>query len=451
MVQSSFPMSPGSSRGRLLTPVLALLLLVVQAIASDPAAAQTRELSSSGELLDGIAAIVNDGVVLKSELEAETSRIVARLQQQGTQLPPPSILNRQVLERLVIEQLQIQRAENLGIRVSDETLNQALANIAQRNDVSLAELPAFLAREGVDYAAYRQGLRRQITIDQLRQRDVLQRINVSPKEVDAYLARQEGKASQREEFLISHILIAAPASATPAQVEAAGNQADELFQRLEAGEDFAKLAVAYSSGQQALEGGSLGWLKGSELPSLFADVVPGLAKGQVARPVRNSSGFHLIRLDDRRGAESIMEDQTHARHILITTNEILDDGSAEGKLRDIRTRILAGEDFAAVAKAVSEDPQSAVDGGDLGWTSPGTFVPAFEEQIARLKINEISEPFRTQFGWHIVQVLERRVYDATADRQRQEAIYAIRNSKLGDEVDVWTRRLRDEAFIEYRL
>ncbi len=430
--------------------LLALLALLTAGLPG-LALAQTRELSSSGELLDGIAALVNDGVVLKSELQAETDRIVARLQQQGTQLPPTQVLQRQVLERLVVEQLQLQRAEKLGIQVSDETLNQALATIAQRNNVSLAELPAVLAREGVDYADYRRELRNQVTVEQLRQRDVLQRISVSPRELDAYLARQEGKASLRQEFLLSHILIAVPANATSDQITAAERQVQDLYARTQAGEDFAKLAVAYSNGQQALEGGSLGWLKGSELPSLFAEVAPGLSRGQVSQPVRNSSGFHLIRLDDRRGGEAIMEDQTHARHILLTTNEVLDDSAVKTQLEEIRARILGGEDFAAVAKAVSEDPQSAVDGGDLGWAGPGNFVPAFEEQMNRLAIDEISPPFRTQFGWHILQVLERRTYDATADKQRQEAILAIRNSKLGDEVDIWTRRLRDEAFVDYRL
>ncbi|MBN8280902.1 MAG: peptidylprolyl isomerase, partial [Gammaproteobacteria bacterium] len=427
-----------------------LTALLLTAVTATPAGAQTRELSSSGELLDGIAAIVNDGVVLKSELDAETGRIVARLRQQGTQLPPASILERQVLDRLVVEQLQLQRAEKLGIQVSDETLNQALATIAQRNNVSIGDLPGLLAREGVDYAAYRRDLRRQITVDQLRQRDVLQRINVTPRELEAYLARQEGKASLRQEFLLSHILIAVPANATADEIGKAEQTVNDLYKRIQSGEDFAKLAVAYSNGQQALEGGSLGWLKGSELPSLFAEVAPGLAKGQVAEPVRNASGFHLIRLDDRRGGEAIMENQVHARHILITTNEVLDDSAAEEKLKKIRERIVAGEDFASVAKAESEDPQSAVEGGDLGWTGPGNFVPVFEQQLEKLGPNEISLPFRTQFGWHIVQVLERRVYDATVDKQKQEAILAIRNSKLGDEVDVWTRRLRDEAFVEYR-
>lgn len=413
--------------------------------------AQSRELSSSGELLDGIAAIVNDGVVLKSELQLETRRITERLRAQNTQLPPTDVLIRQVLDRLIIQQLQLQRAEKVGIKVSDETLNQALATIAARNNVSLSELPNVLAREGVDYSAYRQELRQQITIDQLRQRDVLQRIAVSPREVDAFLARQAGKANLREDFLISHILIPVSAGAQPEEIEKARKLADELHTRILAGENFAKLALTYSSGQQALEGGSLGWLKGSELPSIFADIVPGLPKGGVSEPIRNASGFHLIRLDDRRGGEPVMEEQTHARHILMTTNEVQDDDTVRQKLTEIRRRILGGEDFSAVAKVVSEDPQSAVEGGDLGWTAPGNFVPEFEKVMGALQIDEISEPFKTQFGWHIVQVLERRTYDATADKQRQQAVLAIRNSKLGDEAELWTRRLRDEAFVEVRI
>ncbi len=432
-----------------LPAMLACLVLALMPVSG--VLAQSRELSSSGELLDGIAAIVNDGVVLKSELQLETRRITERLRAQNTQLPPTDVLVRQVLDRLITQQLQLQRAENVGIRVSDETLNQALATIAARNNVSLNELPAVLAREGVDYSAYRQELRQQITIDQLRQRDVLQRIAVSPREVDAFLARQEGKANLREDFLISHILIPVSASAQPDEIETARKLADELYTRILGGENFAKLALTYSSGQQALEGGSLGWLKGSELPSIFMDIAPGLPKGGVSEPIRNASGFHLIRLDDRRGGEPIMEEQTHARHILMSTNEVQDDDTVRQKLIEIRRRILGGEDFSAVAKVVSEDPQSAIEGGDLGWTAPGNFVPEFEKVMTALQIDEISEPFQTQFGWHIVQVLERRTYDATADKQRQQAILAIRNSKLGDEAELWTRRLRDEAFVEIRI
>jgi peptidyl-prolyl cis-trans isomerase SurA len=429
----------------------ALACLAALLLPASPAAAQTRELSDAGELLDGIAAIVNDGVVLKSELDLEVERIVERLRAQGTQLPPPQVLREQVLERLVIQRIQLQRAQRANIDVSDETLNQALANIAERNNTTLADLPRLLAAEGVDYASYRADLRNQIALDQLRQKEVVGRIGVSPREVDEYLARQAGKEGLNQEFLLAQILVAVPPSAGADQLRAAEEKINDLARRIAAGEDFAQLAVAYSDGQQALEGGSLGWRKGSELPSLFAEVAPGLAKGQVSPPLRSSSGFHLVKLDDRRGGEPVFEDQARVRHILIQTNEILDDAAARQKLAEIRTRILAGEDFAAVAKVVSEDEQSAVQGGELGWTSPGTFVPAFEQVVNEMPIGEISEPFKSQFGWHILRVEERRTYDATTDRQRQRAIIAIRNSKLGDETEVWSRRLRDEAYVESRM
>jgi peptidyl-prolyl cis-trans isomerase SurA len=429
----------------------AIACLAALLLPASHAAAQTRELSDAGELLDGIAAIVNDGIVLKSELDLEVERIVERLRAQGTQLPPPQVLREQVLERLVIQRIQLQRAQRANIDVSDETLNQALANIAERNNTTLADLPRLLAAEGVDYASYRADLRNQIALDQLRQKEVVGRIGVSPREVDEYLTRQAGKEGLNQEFLLAQILVAVPASAGADQLRAAEEKINDLARRIAAGEDFAQLAVAYSDGQQALEGGSLGWRKGSELPSLFAEVAPGLAKGQVSPPLRSSSGFHLVKLDDRRGGEPVFEDQARVRHILIQTNEILDDAAARQKLAEIRTRILGGEDFAAVAKVVSEDEQSAVQGGELGWTSPGTFVPAFEKVVNEMPLGEISEPFKSQFGWHILRVEERRTYDATTDRQRQRAIIAIRNSKLGDETEVWARRLRDEAYVESRM
>jgi peptidyl-prolyl cis-trans isomerase SurA len=436
-------------RPRPLQAVLACIAALL--LPAGAAQAQTRELSSSGELLDGIAAIVNDGVVLKSELDVEVQRIVERLRAQGTQLPPPQALREQVLERLVVQRIQLQRAQRANIDVSDETLNQALANIAQRNSTTLADLPQLLAGEGIDYAAYRADLRDQIAIDQLRQKEVIARIAVTPREVEEYMARQAGKEGLNQEFLLSQILVAVPPSASSEQLRAAEEKINDLAKRIESGEDFAQLAVAFSDGQQALEGGSLGWRKGTELPSMFAEVAPGLAKGQVSPPLRSSSGFHLVKLDDRRGGEPVIEDQVRVRHILIQTNEILDDAAARQKLGEIRARIVAGEDFASVAKVVSEDEQSAIEGGDLGWSGPGTFVPAFEQTVKELPIGEISQPFKTQFGWHILRVEERRTYDATADRQRQRAILAIRNGKLGDETEIWARRLRDEAYVEYRM
>jgi peptidyl-prolyl cis-trans isomerase SurA len=432
-------------------PAAALIILVFCLCGAATVQAQTRELSSTGDMVDGIAAVVNDGVVLKSELEVEMQRIVQRLEAQGTQTPPMGTLAGQVLERLVINRIQLQRAERLGIKISDETLNVALGNVAQRNNTTLSELPTMLAREGVDYTSYRAEMRDQLAIEQLRQRDVAGRIGITPRELDEYLERQEGRAFQNQEFNLSQILISISASATAEEVEAAEKEITDIYEKLQAGESFVEMAITHSEGQKSLEGGALGWRKGEEIPTLFAEIVPGLEIGQVSEPIRSASGFHLVRLDDRRGGDPIMQQQTRARHILITTNEVLDDEAASQKLREIREQILAGDSFEAVAKVISEDPGSAVDGGDLGWAGPGVFVPEFQAVCDNLEIDQISEPFQTSYGWHIIQLLDRRMHDTTEELQRQRAIMALRNSKMSEETELWMRRLRDEAFVDYRL
>ncbi|MBM4197711.1 MAG: molecular chaperone SurA [Gammaproteobacteria bacterium] len=426
-------------------------LLCSALLAAVPAQGQDRDLSATGELLDGIAAIVNDGVVLKSELSAELARIVARLNAQGTRIPPESSLVPQVLERLVIARIQLQRAENAGILVSDETLNAALANVAARNQVTLGQLPAMLAREGIDYQSYRREMREQVMIEQLRQRDVLSRIMVTPREVEEYLARQAGRAAFNMEYDVSQILVAVSPTAGPDAVKAAQEKIESIAAKLKSGEDFAQLAVQFSDSQQALEGGALGWMKGDELPTLFAELVPGLASGQVSEPIRSASGFHLVRLNNQRGGEPIIENQVNVRHILISPNEVLDDDSALEKIRGIRARIAAGDDFAAVARAVSDDPGSKNDGGDLGWAGPGSYAPEFQKLADSMPEKTLSEPFRTRFGWHILEVLGRRVQDTTEEVQRQQAMIAIRNSRLGEETELWMRRLRDQAFVELRI
>lgn len=426
-------------------------LLLAAVLCFSTVHAQDRELSARGVLLDGIAALVNDGVVLKSELQIEYGRIVQRLQAQGAKIPPERTLQRQVLERLVVRQIQLQRADRLGIQISDETLNNALAAIARNNGVLLADLPRQLAAEGIDYTAYRQELREQIAIEQLRQRDVLSRIMITPREIDEYLARQAGKSALNMEYDLSQILVAVPSAASPDDIAAAGKKARELYDRLQAGENFAEVAMTQSDGQQALEGGALGWLKGEELPTIFADIVPGLQKGQVAEPIRSASGFHLVRLNDRRGGEPIIERQMHVRHILIAPNEVLDSDAARDKLLGIRERIVAGDDFSAVARAVSDDPGSKNQGGDLGWVGPGVLTPEFQAAADALQENTLSEPVRSPFGWHLIEVLGRRTQDTTEEVQRQQAAMAIRNSRLNEEMEIWMRRLRDQAFVEYRI
>ncbi len=413
--------------------------------------AQNLDLSDTGQLLDGIAAIVNDGVVLKSELALQAALIQQRLMAENTQLPPPDVLAGQVLERLVIMRLQLQRADRLGVEITDEGLNMALADVARRNNVSLTQLPELLAEDGVDYTGYRSEMREQLVIEQLRQRDVMSRIVVTPRELEDYLDRQEGKAHINQDFRLSHILVSVSATATPEEVDEGLAQALEIYERLQAGGDFAELAVSYSDGQSALEGGTIGWRSGDQLPTLFADIVPGMQAGQFSEPVRSASGYHLIKLDEVRGGEIIIEDQTHLRHILIVPNEVLDDENARQRLIMIREQIIEGDDFEAIATVVSEDPGSAANGGDLGWNGPDSFVPEFQAVVKSLEIGELSEPFRSPFGWHIAEVLGRRQHDTTEDVQRQQALMALRMSKLEEETELWVRRLRDEAFVEYML
>ena len=427
---------------------IALLLLLALPVSSW---SQTLDLSSTGEYIDGIAAIVNDGIVLNSEVSQEMEQIIQRLNEQGAQVPPTSVLAPQVLERLIIKRIQLQRAERVGIQIPDETLNMALNSIAERNGTTLSELPDLLAREGIEYSSFRNQMREQLTVDQLRQRDVIARINITPRELEEYLERRAVSADQNVEYRLSQILISTPIDATADKVAMAENRITSILDRARAGESFFDLAIANSNGQNALQGGELGWRNGSELPTLFADVVPALEPGEISEPLRSASGFHIVRLDDRRGAEPIMENQMKVRHILITTNEVLDDDAARQKLEEIYAQIQNGDDFSAVATAVSEDPGSAINGGDLGWNGPGIFVPEFQAVCDSLEIGEMSEPFKTPFGWHIVQVLDRRVFDMTDEVERREAIMTIRNSKLEEETELWARRLRDQAFVEYKL
>jgi len=415
------------------------------------AAAQNLDLSDSGVLVDGIAAVVNDGVVLLSELDEQTLLIVQRLRSENTELPPQEVLIPQILERLIMTELQLQDARMAGITVPDSMLNRALADVARRNGTTLGELPAMLAADGINYNAYRKELRQQLIIEQLRQRDVISRISVTPRELDEYIERERGSAYRYNRYKVSHILVSVPSAATPEDIAAAEDKASDIYAQLQDGADFAKLAIAYSDAQNALEGGSMGWRDGDSLPTLFAEVVPELEAGQVSEPMRSPSGFHLIRVEDVQGNERVLENQVRARHILLQTDELMDNAVVEQRLSDIRDQILAGDDFAAIATAVSEDPGSAVEGGDLGWAGPGTYVPEFEATLGVLEVNEISEPFQSPFGWHIIQLLERRVHDTTDDVQRRRAIMAIRESKLAEETELWLRQMRDEAFVEYRL
>jgi peptidyl-prolyl cis-trans isomerase SurA len=404
-----------------------------------------------GDLLDRVAAVVNEGIVLESELDEQVALISSRLRAQNLNMPPQEVLRQQVLERLILQEIQMQRAKRAGLTIPDDMVNNALEDVARQNRISLSQLPQALAEQGVDYGSYREAIRKELTLSLLRQRDVLQRISVTPREIDQYIERNKSRPSENNVYDVSHILIAVPQAATPQQLEEADARARDVQRRAAQGEDFARLAIAYSNSQTALEGGSLGPRKGSELPTALADLIARMKPGDVSEVLRTPTGYHIVKLNDVRGAaqQSIVS-QVHARHILMKPNELQDDATVRQKLEQIRARVLGGEDFAGLAATTSEDPGSAAEGGDLGWTGPGTFVPEFERALSQLAENEISQPFRTQYGWHIIQLLGRRQIDNTRELERQDAANQIRAAKADEETELWLRRLRDEAYVEHK-
>ena len=426
-------------------------IVIAQLLLLSPSHAQTRDIGVHGEMLDRIAAIVNDGLVLKSELDVQISSVQKRLQEQRVELPSQSVLQQQVLDRLVLQEIQLQRAKHVGLTVTDEQLNSALQEIAARNKIPFDQLPTALSAQGVDYKQYRESMRKELTLSTLRQRDVIAHINVSPRELEQYLARQQNAASN-DEFNVSHILLSLPAAATPQQLEEISHKAQDVAARAGKGEDFGQLAIANSNSQTALDGGQLGWRKGAQLPQFVLDLVVKMKPGDVSEPVRTPSGYHIVKLNERRSGEvPVIINQLHVRHILMKPNELDDDETVRQKLAKLRERIEKGESFAGIASTASEDPGSAPDGGDLGWSGPGSFVPEFDKAIADLQVNEISEPFKTRYGWHIVQMLGTRTYDSTDDVRRQKAFAAIRESKADEETELWLRRLRDDAFVETKM
>ncbi len=443
---------------RTLTLALAAALAAA-APAPRHAAAQTRELGGSGELLDGIAALVEEGVVLRSEFEQRVAMVTDNLLRSQSQLPPEqrgalpplSVVEDQVLEQLILEQIQLQRAERFGIIVGDEMLNQAIGSIAQGVGLTLDQFPQALAAEGIDYARYREETRQTLVLEQLRQREVGASIVVAPRDMEMCLAQSNTDQYLNQEYDTSHLLIGISSTATRDEIEQARGQVGDILQRLDAGENFSDLAITYSDGQNALEGGSLGWRRGIELPSLFADLIPNMQPGDHSPPIQSGSGFHIIRLNEVRGVQPVLQDQMRIRHILLRPNEVMDAPAVRQRLTGLRDDILGGDDFAAVARSVSEDPVSAADGGDLGWTPRGVFVPEFEQVIDTLEMGQLSLPFETRYGWHIAELLETRTHDTTEELRERQCVEQIRAGKMEEEQQLWLRRLRDEAFVEVRL
>jgi peptidyl-prolyl cis-trans isomerase SurA len=402
--------------------------------------------------LDRIVAVVNDDVIVRSELEARTRLVKDQLRQSGTAPPPEDVLGKQVLERLILERLQIQIAERAGMRVEDETLNKAVEQVARQNNLNVSQFKQVLERDGFDFAKFRQDVRNEILISRLQQRQLQNRITVSDRDIDNYLSTLQTQGTDASAYRLLHILVAVPEAASSQDIARARREAEQIVEELRNGSDFAKLAVSRSDGQQALQGGDLGWRDGSELPTIFADVVPKMSRGGISDPIKSSSGFHVVQLADVRGAAGQhLVVQTHARHILVRPNEVTSDAEAMARLEQLRVRIVNGDAFEELARAHSDDRGSALQGGDLGWVNPGDTVPDFETTMNDTPVGSLSEPFKTRFGWHLVQVLDRREFDDTVKVKRSRAADQLRQRKMDEELQNWLRQIRDEAYVELRL
>lgn len=403
------------------------------------------------KLLDRVVAIVDDGVILQSDLESRMRSVKSRLSAQGTQLPSDAILRERVLEQLLEDQVQLQLADEAGMRISDTELNQTIANIAQRNNMSLQEFEDALASEGLSYREAREQIRREMLISRIQQRRVDPRIRITQREVDNYLASRSGKERSAEEYLIGHILVEVTDFNNDAAVAESREKAESILAELRAGGDFKQLAVAQSDGGNALEGGVLGWRREDQMPSLIANVAPQLPTGQPSDLLQSASGFHIVTvLEKRGGSQAEMVQQNQVRHILVTADNLTSDAEAEAQIREIRERIESGEDFAQLARDLSDDPVSGSAGGDLGWVSPGEMVPAFEAEMTAAETGAVSEPFRSRFGWHILQVQDRRMRDMGDQLQAAEARQVLYRRKYDIELRAWLREMREEAFVEMK-
>ncbi len=400
--------------------------------------------------LDRIVAVVNNDVITETELGQRVEVLGKQIVQSGARLPPPSILRSQVLERMISERLQLQLADSTGIRIDDDTLNQTLRRIADDNKLSLGEFRRVLEKDGFSFEVFREDIRRELTLRRLHERQIQQRIVVSEQDVDQFLQSQPADGATTQ-YRLGHILVALPEAATPEQTAAARDKVNDIIEKLNAGADFGETAIAYSDAQNALEGGDIGWRGSNELPTLFAAAVPKLDVGKFSEPIRGPNGFHIIKVVDKRGDRRIITEETLVRHILLKTHRLRSDEVAEKELTQLKSRIAAGEDFAAIAKSISEDSGSALNGGSLDWVKPGDTVPPFEQTMNQTTKGEISEPFQTEFGWHILQVLDRRETDTTEAARRDEAQRVLRQRKADEETTQWLQRLRDEAFVEVRL
>lgn len=405
---------------------------------------------SSAQLkpLDNIVAVVDDEIILSSELNSRVA--VVKGQSKGMRLPADSVLRQQVLDRLITESIQLQMAERSGVRISDQQLNQTIDSIAKQNGMTLTKFKEALSKDGVSYNEAREQIRRERVLSEVQRYRVGGKIQISEQDIDAFLKSARGKNAAAEEYHIGHILIQVPSQASRDQLKTAKSKADNLVKSLRKGADFSETAIAHSEGRNALKGGDLGWRSDAELPSLFTDVVPTLKKGDISDPIRSSSGFHIITILDKRGGTTKLVQQTRARHILIRENEIRNIAQSEKLINELYKRVVAGEDFEKLAKEFSDDPGSKVSGGDLKWVNDGDMVPEFERTMKATKKGQTSQPFKSQFGWHILQVTDYRQKDLGQDVQRNQARQILYGRQFEDELPIWLRQIRSEAYVEIK-
>ncbi|MCS5710113.1 peptidylprolyl isomerase [Candidatus Berkiella aquae] len=400
--------------------------------------------------IDGIAAIVNDSVITRSELRNELEMVKQQILHSGNTAPEHSILEKQVLEHLIVNEIQLQMAKKTGLQVDDNALDNAISTIAKQNGLSVTQLREAVNSQGMDYNQYRDNVRRQMTVSQLQQRDVLSGIQISEQEINQFLQSPNGLGSMVSEYRLGHILLSLPESPSPVEIEAAAQKAQLIVNKLRQGEDFATLAMAESQGEGALQGGDLGWRRLPELPTLFEKIVPTLKAQDVPEPIRSNSGIHIIKLLEKRTAQQAIAtiEKFRVRHILIKTNTVTSDRDALARLNEIRSKLNKGETFTQLAKAYSQDLASATNGGDLGWITKDVLVPEFAEAMEKLALNELSEPVKTPFGWHLIEVQEKQAHASDDTALRQKARDMLQQRKFEEKQQEWVRQLRDEAYVK---
>ena len=404
---------------------------------------------SATQMLDQVVAIVDDDIIMASELRQRLAAVHESLDARGIEAPPEETLIRETLDRLILENIQVQKGRRVGVRISDAQLNGAMERVAAQNGLTLEQFRVALEQSGQSYNETREQIRKEMIIQRVQSGHVNQRIEISEQEIENFLATEEGQKMSQPEYRLVHALLPVSPDASDAQVSAAEAQVNKILVRIRGGEPFDQ-AVSASSSEYTFSGGDLGWRKLDDLPSLLSDVAPTLKIGEAADPIRSDSGFHLVKLEDMRGGQQ-MVDQTRARHILIKPSEITSDAAAQAVLADLKQRIVeGGEDFGALAREYSEDIGSAQEGGELGWVSPGQMVPEFEQAMRATAVGEVSDPVRSQFGWHILEVEERRNHDMTDQLIRSRVGDYLHRSKYQEELDAWLRQIRDEAFVDIK-